>query len=195
MTRGPGKEHKLTGHHQPEEFGKGQKETPLVLPTSQNPHRRTPSWLSNVWATRKDPESEWLARDNLEANPITIKPKTGSHVAEQPSWIPLPSCSLMGTLPNKVCSFVSMCVSSDNSFLSISPEPTLRSWKLPTTTFLQHSQEERSGIGKQRRGQGQQRVRHCANHHHGATLQDPLFPPGNWGSKNLREFADSHPTD
>ena len=25
---------------------------------------------------RKDSESEWLAKDNLEANPITIKPKT-----------------------------------------------------------------------------------------------------------------------
>ena len=32
---------------------------------------------------RKDPESEWLARDNPEINPIAMKPKTSSHVAEQ----------------------------------------------------------------------------------------------------------------
>ena len=43
--------------------------------------------------TRKDPESEWLARDNLETNPITIKPETASHEAELFSWIPFPYCS------------------------------------------------------------------------------------------------------
>ena len=30
-------------------------------------------------ATMKDPESERLARDNLEINHITVKPETGSH--------------------------------------------------------------------------------------------------------------------
>ena len=45
-------------------------------------------------ATRKDPESEQLAKDHPETNPITIKPETASHVAEQFSWLPLPSCSL-----------------------------------------------------------------------------------------------------
>ena len=39
-----------------------------------------------------------MARDNLEANPITIKPKTASHVAEQSSWVPSPSCSPPGHL-------------------------------------------------------------------------------------------------
>ena len=34
-----------------------------------------------------------LAKDNLETNPITIKPKTSSHVAELSSWVPLPYCS------------------------------------------------------------------------------------------------------
>ena len=43
--------------------------------------------------TRKDSESEWLFKDNLETNPITIKPKTSSHVAEQFSWVPLSYCS------------------------------------------------------------------------------------------------------
>ena len=34
-----------------------------------------------------------MAKDNLETNPITIKPETASHAAEQFSWVPLPYCS------------------------------------------------------------------------------------------------------
>ena len=80
-------------HHQPEEIRKGQKETPRVLPA---PSRRHPSWLSNACPTRKDPESEWLTKDNQGTNSITIKPETASHMAEQFSWVPTPSCSLPG---------------------------------------------------------------------------------------------------
>ena len=43
--------------------------------------------------TRKDSESEWLTKDNPETNPITIKPKTASHVTELFSWVLLPFCS------------------------------------------------------------------------------------------------------
>ena len=44
------------------------------------------------------PESFLLAsiladKDNLETNPITIKPETASLVAEQSSWVPSLSCS------------------------------------------------------------------------------------------------------
>ena len=41
-------------------------------------------------------ESKQLVRDNLEANPITIEPETGSRVTEQFSCVPLPYCSLPG---------------------------------------------------------------------------------------------------
>ena len=54
------------------------------------------SWLSDACASRKDPESEWLARGNPETNWITIKPETVSHVAERSSWVPLPFCPLPG---------------------------------------------------------------------------------------------------
>ena len=47
----------------------------------------------NECVTRKDPESQWLARDEPEANPSPIKPETVDHVAEQ-SWAPLHYCSL-----------------------------------------------------------------------------------------------------
>jgi len=68
-----------------------------ALRSSQNP-LWNPSWLSNACTTRKNPESEWLARDNLETNPITIKPETASHIAEPSFWVPLflPGCSLPG---------------------------------------------------------------------------------------------------
>ena len=61
--------------------------------TSQNRQWHS-SWLSRACTTRKDPESEWLARDNPETNLITIKPETVSHVAEQFSCVLLPSCFL-----------------------------------------------------------------------------------------------------
>ena len=56
------------------------------------------SWLSDACTTRKDSELEWLAKDHLETNPITIKPDIASHVAEQFSWVPLPYCSPPGCL-------------------------------------------------------------------------------------------------
>ena len=61
--------------------------------TPQNPPYWNTSWLNNACATRKDPESEWLAKDNPEINPTSIKCETTSHMEEQPSWVPLPSCS------------------------------------------------------------------------------------------------------
>ncbi|CAI9180096.1 unnamed protein product [Rangifer tarandus platyrhynchus] len=51
-----------------------------------------PLWLINVCTPRKDPELERLPRESPEANPITIKPKTVSHVAKQSSWVPLLGC-------------------------------------------------------------------------------------------------------
>ena len=84
----------LISLHQPEEFRKGQKET--CLNTSQNPSLWHPSWLNEACATRKDSELEGLAKDHPETNPITIKPETVSHAAEQFSWAPLPSCSPPG---------------------------------------------------------------------------------------------------
>ena len=95
MTGGSGKEH---GTNKPpptirvQERSKGDTTCPI---TSQNPlwHQ---SWLNKACTTRKDSESEWLAKDNPETNPITIKPMTSSHVAELFSWVPLPSCSPPG---------------------------------------------------------------------------------------------------
>ena len=96
ITGGPDKEHgtnkpPLTGRVQ--ERSKGDTICPT---TSQNPSLWHPSWLNKACTTRKDSESEWLAKDNPETDPITIKPKTVSHLAELFSWVPLPYCSPPG---------------------------------------------------------------------------------------------------
>ena len=140
MTEGPSQEHGTNKPPPTERVQERSKWDTTWPSTSQNPPRWHPSWLSIACATRKDSESEGLARDNPETNPITIKPGTASHVTEQFSWAPLPSCSPPGgPLPSKVSCFVSMCVSSDNSFLSVRQAPHLRPWK--GSPFLQHSYE------------------------------------------------------
>ena len=52
----------LTSYYDPEEFRKSEKErgdmSPYALPTSQNPPRWSPSWMSDVCTPRKDTESE-----------------------------------------------------------------------------------------------------------------------------------------
>ena len=96
MTGGPGKEHRT---NKPPPTGRVQersKRDTTNLTTSQNPSLWHPSWLNKACTTRNDSESEWLAKDNPETNPITIKPKTASHVIELFSWVPLPYCSPPG---------------------------------------------------------------------------------------------------
>ena len=89
--------------------------------------------------TMKDSESEWLAKDNWETNPITIKPKTASHVTELFSWVPLTYCSPLGCPFPIKSRFVSTCVSLDNSILSVRQEPSFGPWKM--SPFLQQSHE------------------------------------------------------
>ena len=64
-----------------------------------------------------NPESECLARDNLETNPITIKPETAGHVAEKSPGLPHPAAALLGALSRQVSCFVSTC------------EPPLGPWR------------------------------------------------------------------
>ena len=107
-TIGPGKECRTNKQAPTKEFRKGQKErgnaSPYILLNSQDPSHWNLFLLSNAHATRKDPESECLARDQ-EINPFTVKPKTVSHAAEQ--------FSTQAPLPNKGTQ-VNTCVSLDN---------------------------------------------------------------------------------
>ena len=55
-----------------EEFNKGQKRDTACPISSQNPSHWHPAWLSKACSTRKDSESEGLAKENLENDPITM---------------------------------------------------------------------------------------------------------------------------
>ena len=92
-TGGPGKEHR-TNKPPPTRIVQDRSKGDTTCPTTfQNPSLWHPSWLNKAYTTRKDSESEWLAKDNPETNPITIKPETASPVAELFSWVLLPYCS------------------------------------------------------------------------------------------------------
>ena len=103
MTGGPGKP-LPTGRVQERSQGDA-----MPPSTSQNPSHWHLSWLSNACTTRKDPESEQLAKDNPETNPFTIKPEILNQGEEQFSWVSLPCCSLPGcpfpikSLPLSAC--------------------------------------------------------------------------------------------
>ena len=72
--------------------------------------------MSDAYATRKDPNSERLARDQPETNPMPIKPETVSHVAEQFSLLPSPFCPPpRQPFPIKSLALTAH-ISSDNSF-------------------------------------------------------------------------------
>ena len=77
MTKGPSKEHRTNKPPPTRRVQERSKGDTKFLTTSQNPSCWHPSCLSNEYATMKD-ESGWWAKDNLETNPITIKPETGS---------------------------------------------------------------------------------------------------------------------
>ena len=131
-TGGPGKEHRTnkpppTGRVQ--ERSKGDTTCPT---TSQNPSLWHPSWLNKACTTRKDSESEWLAKDNLETDPITTKPSRAVLLGSLTLLL-----STRVPFPNKISCFVSTWVSSDNSFPSVRQEPSFRPWK--GSPFLQQN--------------------------------------------------------
>ena len=78
MTGGPVKEHRTNKQPPTGRVRERSKEDTACPTASQNPFRWHPSWLNKACTTRKNSESEWLAKDNPETNPISIKPKTAS---------------------------------------------------------------------------------------------------------------------
>lgn len=122
--------------------------SPEVLPTSQNPPRWNPSRLNDVCAPRKDPNSECLARDKPETNPMTIKPETVRHVAEQFSPFPSPSCPPpRQPFPIKPLAWTAL-LSPDNSFPSVRQEPALKPSKGSSPHFLHQNQYPGENIFK-----------------------------------------------
>ena len=128
----------LISHHQPEKFGKGQKETPRV----RTPPRIPLGSIHLGWAMCAPPgktELEWLAKDHPETNPITIKPDTVSHTAKQFSWVPLSYCSPLGCpFPIKSLALSAHVSPWTIHFQSVRQEPSFGPWK--GSPFLQQIQ-------------------------------------------------------
>ena len=116
----------LTCHHQPEEFRKGQKETPHVLP----PPRVLLSGIHFGWAMPSPPGSS-LSQDDWPTTTwkLTQLPSTQVCEAQGRAFL-LASLILLlsaqAPLPNNVSYCVSTCVSSDNSCLSTRQEPLFK---------------------------------------------------------------------
>ena len=94
------------------------------------------------WARPSMGRERWLARDNPEINPIPIKLKIVSHVAEKPSWIPFLCCSPPRS-PFPIKSFaLSECVSPRTvRFQVLDKSPIHRPWK--GSPFQQHNDYEK----------------------------------------------------
>ena len=93
---------------------------------------------------RKDSELEWLAKGHPETNPITIEPVTVSHMAEQFSWVPYPSCSPPGC-PFPIKSLASSAHVSPQTihFRVLDKSPV--SGPLPATVWLRKRTRELAG--------------------------------------------------
>ena len=120
---GPGKGH---GTNKPPPTGrvqKGQKETPHVSP----PPRILLTSIHLGWTRRALPgrtlsQNDWLKTTRK----LILSPQTPRLRATEP-------------FPNKTSCFVSICLSSDNSFLSVRWEPSFGPWK--GSSFLQQKEE------------------------------------------------------
>ena len=80
---------------------RGRRHQSIIYPTNLPESFSTKSILAErgtchqegPWVRPNMGQAKWLARDNPETNPITIKPETSSNVAEQFSWVPFLCCS------------------------------------------------------------------------------------------------------
>ena len=96
------------------------------------------SWLSNVCATRKGPESLLLAKYKLQTNPIIIKLRLGAMWQSSSPGFPYPPPRR--PFPITSLTWSALGVSLDNSFPNFRQEPILRTWKGPL--FLQQNYQE-----------------------------------------------------
>ena len=140
-TGGSSKEHATNKPLSTGEFGKGQKEIPCVLP----PPRFILAGIHLGWAmcapTGKTLSQKDWPKTTRKLISFIIKQET-EHVAEQFSWVPLLYRSLPGCpfpIQSLALSFVSMCVSLDNSFPSVRCQKIASFQGLEGSPFLQHT--------------------------------------------------------
>ena len=92
-----------------------------------------------------------MARDKRETNPITIKPKTASFMAEQSSWVPSPFCSAPGC-PFPIKSFALSALLSPRTihFQMLDKSPLVRkcvpSCNTRSLCQMSHGERDRSSL-------------------------------------------------
>ena len=127
-----------TSHHQPEEFGKGEKETPVHM-SYQPPRillagihlcRVMHAPLGSTVSQNDWPETTQKLTHHRKTQ--DCEPRGRAVLLGSLTWL----LSTRVPLPNKVSCFVTTCVSLGNSFPSVRQEPTLGLWK--GDLFLQH---------------------------------------------------------
>ena len=130
----PGKEHETNKEPPTGRVWERSKGCTTCHTASQNPSHWHPCWMSNVCATRKDSESEWpkKIRNWLYHHKSRDFQLCGRAVL---LGFPYLLLSAWTPFPSKVSCFVSLCVSSDNSFPSVRQEPRFGPWK--GSCFLQ----------------------------------------------------------
>ena len=134
----------LTSYHQPEEFRKGQKETPHVLLISQYLY----SLVAFILAEQSVPHQKgpWVRiigqRQPGYGNPVTIKSESANQATEQSSWGLLPSIS-PPRCPFQIKSlFLAACVSPWTIYFQLLDKSPLSGpgrVSLPATKWLLES--------------------------------------------------------
>ena len=122
----------LTSCHQKEEYGRvqggGDPSPWYVLPNSQKPLPRNPSWLSDVRGSTKGQVGPNMGTSKMtgQRQPRRLNPPNAiiPESAAEPSSRSLTCCSAPPVaFPNKVFGFVSTGIFSGSSFLGLTQEP------------------------------------------------------------------------
>ena len=115
----------LISHHQPEYFWKGKKETPHVCLPTRIPLTSTHlGWAMHAPPGRTLSQKDW-SKTTWKLIPSPKSPKLQAMCQSSSPGFPYPTALHPVSFPDKISCFVSTCVSSDNSFLSVRKEPSL----------------------------------------------------------------------
>ena len=101
--------------------------------TSQNPSRWHPSWLNKGVHHQEGLWVRMIGQRTQKLIPSPQNPRLRATWESSSPGFPYPTPLHLGALSRKISCFVSTCVSSNNSFLSVRQEPSLGPGRGPPT--------------------------------------------------------------